>query len=59
MEEEWQGDVEYKRLSVQEKTSIEASGSICWSIYHWQGSFYQCNQTTIVNFNEDLSSCEH
>jgi len=34
MEEGWQGDVEYQRLSIQGKASKEASRSIYQSIYH-------------------------
>ena len=33
--EEWRkGDIKYKRLSVQKKTSKKASRLICWSIHH-------------------------
>ena len=28
-------------------------------LYHWQNSFYQCDQVMITDFNKDLSSCEH
>ena len=35
IEKRWQSDAEYKRLSIQRTTSKEASGLICWSIYHW------------------------
>ena len=42
MEERGQSNVEYKELGVQKKASEEASGLICWSIFHGRQAIIGC-----------------
>jgi len=59
MEEGWQSDVKYKRLSIWEKTSKEINRMICRSIYHWGSSICQHSQTKSTDFNKNSPSCEY
>jgi len=40
MEKRRQGDIKYKRFSIQRVASKEIGGLICWSIHHWGSGFY-------------------
>ena len=59
--EEWKkgdSDVEHKGLGVQRITGQKTSELICRSIYNRESNIYQYSQITIVNLDENSSSCE-
>jgi len=56
IEEGEESDAEYKRLSIQEKTSKEVDREICETIQDKENSIEKCSKVEIAGLHKDLSS---